>query len=83
MLPSAVKPITVKEFTKKLVNSPINVMSVYILPNGDVLDCRSSNLNHTSFTDVIYQNLSDLQNIKTTGENKLYASVVEKKICQT
>lgn len=79
MLPGAVKPITVKEFTKKLVNSPINVMSVYILPNGDVLDCRSSNLNHTSFTDVVYQNLSDLQNIKTTGENKLYDSVVENK----
>lgn len=79
MLPNAVKPITVKEFTKKLVNSPINMMSIYILPNGDVLDCRSSNLNHTSFTDIVYQNLPDLQNIKTSLENKVYDSVAESK----
>jgi hypothetical protein len=72
-------PINLKEFESQAATSPYSKVSIYITPNGDIIDCRNLTGNHISFTGLIYKNLSMFSDIEDEMGYKVYQSLTEGK----
>lgn len=73
---TSVKPMTIKEFERQLMETPMSKVSVYVTPDGDIIDCRSLIGSHIYFTDMVYKSLSGLSDITDELGKKVYSSIM-------
>ena len=50
-------PKTIEDFKKYMMAQPIKKISIYILQNGDIIDCRSMGMDHIEFATKVYRNI--------------------------
>lgn len=78
-LQTSFSPITLKEFERQAVYLPYSKVSLYITPNGDIIDCRSLTGSHISFTGFVYKNLDMFKDIQDELGYKVYESLLQDK----
>lgn len=79
-----IQPLSCKQYSERLlklysVGDYRMHISLYILPNGDIIDCRyPKNIKHLGFTDMIYGNFADIKNADINNELGLNKSALSK-----
>ena len=69
---ASLKPYTIEEITESIETSADKHFSFFVLPDGDVLDCRRPlYLTHLGVTDMIYENISSNTGYTGTLESAL------------
>lgn len=77
-------PITASQYAKRYESYP-NIgdfkrhVSLYILPNGDIIDCRyPKDVKHIGIADMIYGNFARVCEIDKNNELKVHSSALKK-----
>lgn len=74
---ASLKPYTIEEITESIETSVDKHFSFFVLPDGDVLDCRRPlYLTHLGVTDMIYENIDALSLMPECKHLKLEESAV-------
>lgn len=83
-----IEPVTCNQYADRLlrlygIGDYKNHVSLYILPNGDIIDCKyPNNVKHIGFTDMIYGNFASIREQEQYADLKLNGSSLVKYNCR-